>query len=91
MRRLVRAQLTRTTVDQISGGTVNASSTMVWVRHFTSFRNAVRRCTEIAVLECQPLDVIELSYVEGGFWLGTIKVHAGGRVEVNFSRTYKGL
>lgn len=79
LKSLYRVQLTRKDEAGFLGNRV------IWVRHFKAFSNCVRRCTELAVLEALPLDVFEISSNVTGRLFGIIKVHAGGRIEVNYT------
>lgn len=59
----------------------------IWKRNYASFTNAARRATEIAVQYGEPGDVVEFSHNESGLQLGTLTVHAGGSLTLQWSET----
>ena len=57
----------------------------LWKRYYRNFPNAARRATEVALLSGQPGDVVEFSNAETGFQIGTMILHVGGRLELQWS------
>lgn len=64
----------------------------VWAkpRRYSNVVNALKRATELAFLEGQPGDVIELAHVTG-FQICTAKLKVGGRLEFDWSPILEGL
>jgi hypothetical protein len=69
-KRLVKAVLHRLTTD-------GNSSTIISTRFFTSTQTAIRRGTELAVMEGEPGDVLEISHSNLEYLIATIKLKAG--------------
>ena len=55
------------------------------MRYYARLDTAIPRAVQLLILEGQPKDVIELAHSEHGFQIGTIKIHVGGRIDVQFS------
>ena len=70
--RLVQAILTR-------------KGAYIWKRNYTRVQTAIRRATELAFIEGQPGDVIELSHAATGMQIGTIKLHVGDRITTQWT------
>lgn len=75
--RLIQAILTR-------------KSKYVWVRHYTRVQSAIRRATELAFLDGQPGDIIELSHVATGMQIGTIHLSVGNKITTTWTIWAKG-
>jgi len=52
----------------------------VWSRRYARLDTAIPRCTQLALLEGHPRDVIELSHAETGMQIGTVKLGVGNRI-----------
>lgn len=46
--------------------------------------NAIPRATQLLMQYGQPRDVVEFSHVDTGLRIGTIMVHAGGRMTTDW-------
>lgn len=57
----------------------------LWKRSYQSFTNAARRATELALLQGEPGDVMEFSNNDTGFQIGTMKLHVGGSLTLEWS------
>ena len=53
-------------------------------RRYAKIDNAIPRCTQVLMWSGQPRDVVEFSHADTGLQIGTIKVHAGGRMTTNW-------
>jgi metal-responsive CopG/Arc/MetJ family transcriptional regulator len=60
--------------------TLHRDNKIVWVRRYARIDTAIRRCTQLAVLEGQPKDVMEMAHNISGRQLGTIKLHTGNKL-----------
>lgn len=47
-------------------------------RHYSRLNTAIRRMTELAMLEAEPRDVVEFSHKGTGMQIGTMKVGVKG-------------
>lgn len=53
-------------------------------RRYSRIDNAVPRTTQILMWSGQPRDVVEFSHADTGLQIGTIKIHAGGRMTTDW-------
>lgn len=53
-------------------------------RRYVKIDNAVPRTTQVLMWSGQPRDVVEFSHADTGLQLGTIKVHAGGKLTTDY-------
>ena len=54
-------------------------------RRFSRIGTAFPRAVQVLMLDGQPGDVVEFSSREWGFQIGTVKIHAGGRMSITWS------
>ncbi len=62
----------------------NNETYVVWTRLYARIETAVRRCTEIMVLEGEVGDVIEFTLRLNGWQIGTIRMRANGKMQVDW-------
>ena len=53
-------------------------------RRYARIDNAIPRYTQLLMQYGQPRDVVEFSHADTGLQLGTIKVHAGGKLTTDY-------
>lgn len=53
-------------------------------RRYAKLDNAIPRCTQVLMRSGQPRDVGEFSHADTGLQIGTIKVHAGGKLTTDY-------
>lgn len=53
-------------------------------RRYIKIDNAIPRSTQILMWSGQPRDVVEFSHADTGLQIGTITVHAGGRLTTDY-------
>ena len=49
-------------------------------RRYARIDNAIPRATQLLMQRGQPRDVVEFSHADTGMQLGTVSIHAGGRL-----------
>lgn len=54
------------------------------MRHYARITTALPRGVAILLEHGQPRDVIEYASAEHGYQIGTVKVHAGGKIDIKF-------
>jgi len=55
-------------------------------RRFVRLDTAIPRAVQLLILQGQPGDVIELAHHEHGFQIATIKIHSGGKFNIQISK-----
>lgn len=58
---------------------------IVWIRRYARIDTAVPRCTQLALLEGHPRDVVELSHAHTGMQLGTITLHVNNKLTASWA------
>lgn len=53
-------------------------------RRYIRLDNAIPRSTQILMWSGEPRDVVEFSHADTGLQIGTIKVHAGGKLTTDY-------
>lgn len=53
-------------------------------RRYAKLDNAIPRYTQLLMQYGQPRDVVEFSHADTGLQIGTIKVHAGGKLTTDY-------
>jgi hypothetical protein len=54
-------------------------------RRYARLNTAVPRVVQILLDQGSPGDVAEIAHAEHGFQIGTVKVHAGGRIAIQWT------
>lgn len=67
---------------------LHRNGTIVWTRHYRRLQNGIRRAVELTLEMGQPKDVVEFALSTGG-QLGTIRVRAGGRMDLAWTELGK--
>ena len=57
---------------------------VVWTRTYVRFDTAAPRAVELGLLTGQPGDVVQISSILTGLEIGTVKIHAGGKIVVQW-------
>lgn len=53
-------------------------------RRYTRLSTAIPRATQLLMEYGEPGSVAELAHAEHGFQIGTVKIHVGGKLSINF-------
>ena len=53
-------------------------------RQYARISTAFPRAVQLLMLEGEPGDVIEFAHADFGFQIGTVKIHVGGKITVNW-------
>lgn len=64
--------------------TLHRGKKTVWVRRYARIDTAIRRGTQLTVLDGQPRDVMEMSHAVSGRQLGTIKLQVGNTITTSW-------
>lgn len=64
---------------------LNDKKNLVWKRHYARIETILRKAVEVLVLEGSPGDAIEIAHSDFGFQVAVVKIHAGGKINIDFS------
>ena len=56
-------------------------------RRYVRLNTALPRCVNLLLDVGQPGDVAEISHAEHGFQIATVKIHAGGKIDIKWTIT----
>lgn len=76
----LKASSQRPVLAQLHRGTE-----VVWTRHYSTIVNAYRRAVELSMIIGHPGDVVEFSNTNHGFQIGTVKLHVGGKIDIEWA------
>jgi hypothetical protein len=58
----------------------------IWTRHYARIETAIQRCTLFLMMDGHVGDLIEFTVKINGYQVGTIRLKATGKIEVNWNR-----
>lgn len=58
---------------------------VIWTRHYARVSTALPRALQVLILEGHPRDTIAFSHQDLGFEIGTLRIHAGGKIVITLT------